>query len=39
MEAHLIQKELWGMVTCETNMEGKTEAETKTIWDDWRKKR
>ena len=27
------------MVTCETDMEGKTEADTEAIWDDWRKKR
>jgi hypothetical protein len=39
MEAHLIQKELWGMVVCETDMEGKTDAEIEAIWDDWRKKR
>src|ERR1700692_238943 len=39
MEAHLIWKELWGMVVCETDTAGKTEAKVGVIWDDWRQKR
>jgi hypothetical protein len=39
MEAHLIRKELWGLVTCEMDTDGKTESEIETIWEDWRKKR
>jgi uncharacterized short protein YbdD (DUF466 family) len=39
MEAHLIRKELWGLVTCEMDMDGKTESEIEAIWEDWRKKR
>jgi hypothetical protein len=39
MEAHLIQKEHWSMVVCESDREGKTDAEVAAIWEDWRKKR
>ena len=39
MEAHLIWKELWNIVICETDTEGKTDAEIAAIWEDWRKKR
>jgi predicted restriction endonuclease len=39
MEAHLIRKELWNMVMCETDTDGKTDVEVATIWEDWRKKR
>jgi hypothetical protein len=39
MKAHLIRKELWGLVTCEMDMDGKTESEIEAIWEDWRKKR
>ena len=39
IEAHLIQKDLWGTVTCETDTDGKTDADIEVIWTDWRKKR
>ena len=39
IEAHLIRKDLWGTVTCETDTDGKTDAEIEVIWTDWRKKR
>ena len=39
IEAHLIRKDLWGTVTCETDTDGKTDADIEVIWTDWRKKR
>jgi hypothetical protein len=39
MEAELIRKDLWKLVTCTTDVEGKTDAEIETVWNDWRKKR
>ena len=39
IEAHLIRKDLWGTVTCETDTDGKSDAEIEGIWADWRKKR
>ena len=38
IEAHLIWKDLWGTVTCETDTDGKSDAEIEGIWADWRKK-
>ena len=38
IEAHLIRKDLWGTVTCETDSDGKSDAEIEGIWADWRKK-
>ena len=39
IEAHLIRKDLWSTITCETDTDSKTDAEIEVIWTDWRKKR
>ena len=32
IEAHLIRKDLWGTVTCETDTDGKSDAKIESIW-------